>query len=294
MTKTIDTLIEDIKGVLKDGVDEDTFRRCVDSGAGQGLGALLMREFVHTSDDKSERADKHGIWFSKIGTVCDRELWLSANPGFESISARPELQFMFGYGHVLEDLMLELCKVAGHSVEFQQERVELSLPNAGGEEPFKITGRWDGVIDGHVVDVKSVNQYSASKFIAGITPDNDLFGYLDQLCGYHAYAKATGVVDTDTAYFLWVCKSTGRFGLDKHIFTDRQVENWIKDKSERFNRVLNMNTPPSIPAGLRPGRGKGKLSTKCSYCFKKQHCYPNLRGETVETAKGTFENWYER
>src|SRR5690606_22719500 len=113
----------------------------------------------------------------------------------------------FSYGHILEEYILLLAKAAGHSVEGMQDEVVLN----------GVRGHRDVVVDGCVVDVKSVNSRSFQKFKTGALAQDDRFGYLDQLDGYTVgSADDPLVLVKDKAYIFAVDQELGGLCLYEH------------------------------------------------------------------------------
>ena len=145
--KKLETLIEDIQVVLKDGTDNLELLDEVAEEFGRNMTDLLKRRF-------GIRDDKDTLRMSNIGQPCDRKLWLLVNQGEEKEELTPSTVLKFFYGDLIEEALLALARMAGHSVTGRQ--TELSI---GG-----IKGHRDAVIDGTTVDVKSASAYSFDKF----------------------------------------------------------------------------------------------------------------------------------
>ena len=88
------------------------------------------------------------ISFSALGYGA-RRLYYQYNgtPG-EVFTPQTKMKFMLG--NIVEEIMLSMAKLAGHTVEHEQERIEYR----------GITGYCDAVIDGVMVDVKSAASFS--------------------------------------------------------------------------------------------------------------------------------------
>ena len=80
----------------------------------------------------------------------------------ETISPSTRVKFL--YGDILESLVLQLARDAGHEVSDEQKSVEWKHDSSG----YSVRGRIDAVIDGVVVDVKSVTKMSERKFHDGL------------------------------------------------------------------------------------------------------------------------------
>lgn len=203
---------------------------------------------------------------SNIGTPCKRKLWYTINTPEAAEPLSPAARFKFLFGDILEELLLFLAKEAGHSVEGQQDELEIN----------GIKGHRDAVVDGRIVDVKSASTYSFRKFAGNGLREDDPFGYLDQI---GAYAQASGsdplVTEKDVVSFLVVDKTLGNICLD--TYPTSEVD--YNKKTEEVKQIVNSPTPPDrafddVPDGKS---GNRKLCTQCSYCDFKRECWPNLR-----------------
>ena len=255
MTKTLDTLVPDIYEVIsgnhefnQDNVD--TFGKKLS----EHITAKLSRE---RTDPK--------LWMSNFGQPCERKLWYSINKPELAEPLKPEVFVKFLYGDILEELLLFLAKEAGHTVEAEQERVEIN----------GVSGRIDAIIDGHLVDVKSASTYSFSKFQGHLEPDADSFGYLGQL---NAYLSATKddprLKEKDIAAFLVIDKTLGHICIDKQPGTQWDYHIIIEQKKEMIAGDKPERAYDDIPEGKS---GNRKLRAACSYCPFKHDCWPNLR-----------------
>ncbi len=72
----------------------------------------------------------------------------------------------FLYGHLIEEMVLALTKLSGHSVTDEQKQAEVE----------GIKGSMDCKIDGVLTDVKSASPYGFKKFKDGSLIDDDPFG----------------------------------------------------------------------------------------------------------------------
>ncbi len=132
-------------------------------------------------------------------------------------------------------------------------------------------GHIDAVVDDQLVDFKSASSYSYRKFEDGLVPENDAFGYLTQLDGYH-HAIDTG---SDEHSFVVIDKQLGKITLDTHKKSEVDYEALVSEK----RAMLASKEPP--PRGYRDepeGKsGNRKLCVTCSYCPFKNECWPGLR-----------------
>jgi hypothetical protein len=203
---------------------------------------------------------------SNLGTRCDRKLWYSVNKPELAENLSGATSFKFLYGDILESLVLGLAKLAGHSVEGEQD--ELSI----GE----VKGHRDAVIDGRLTDVKSATTHSFAKFRDHKLRIDDPFGYLTQIGSYlHASQKDPLVKDKDKASFIAVDKQLGHIVVDTYEKDATDYDLLVEQKSA----LLANEGLPERGFGDQPeGKsGNRKLCTECSYCPFKGACWPGLR-----------------
>lgn len=258
MSKTIETLVEDIQEVLLNGVTEVPTE--IAEEFGRNMAAILISRM-------SNREDKSGLRMSNIGTPCDRKLWLQVhrNEDKEELDASTILKFF--YGDLIEETLLALAKLGGHSVEGRQTELRI-----GG-----IVGHRDAVVDGVTVDVKSASSHSFGKFERGTLVDDDPFGYVDQLQSYIEAGQSDELVtDKLRGAFLVADKVLGKITLDIH---ERDASRDLTKEFERKQAMVNGYMEPArafnpVPLGMS---GNMKLPTFCSYCNVKKLCHPGLR-----------------
>ena len=111
----------------------------------------------------------------------------------------------FLYGHLLEEVVLFLVKLAGHKVTDEQKEVKVS----------GVYGHMDCKIDGEVIDIKTASSYAFRKFKNDTLKDDDTFGYLAQLSGYETAEK------TKEGGFLVLNKESGELTLHRPSFFDK-------------------------------------------------------------------------
>lgn len=242
--------------------------RLVDTG-GEISDELVSSFATKLSEIVRDRmGDNQGNYLrpSNIGEACDRKLWYSIRHPELAEPLSPETKLKFLIGDIHEAVLLFLAEAAGHTVEGQQDVVEID----------GVRGSRDGVIDGVLVDVKSASSRSFDKFVAGITPDTDAFGYLKQLNFYLEASKFDDKVkDKSRAAFLASDKTLGKLTLDIHERDDTDFSRLIEQKRD----MLASDSLPSrgyqaIPEGKS---GNQKLGVACSYCPFKHTCWPGLR-----------------
>lgn len=254
--KTIDTLVADIEKVLVEGTpvsDE------IAEEFGRNMATLLKQRI-------GERDNKPGLRMSNVGTPCDRKLWLQVNQpeAREKLSAANLLKFF--YGDLIEETLLALATLAGHTVTGRQGTLEI-----GG-----VVGHRDAVVDGVTVDVKSASTYSFNKFRAGNLRNDDPFGYIDQLQSYIKAGQSDELVtDKFRGAFLVADKTLGNLTLDVYEYdTSRNLEEEFATKQDMLRGHIPNRGYNPVPDGAS---GNMKLDTFCSYCDVKNTCHTNLR-----------------
>tara|TARA_R100000951_G_scaffold114757_2_gene120737 strand:- start:363 stop:1244 length:882 start_codon:yes stop_codon:yes gene_type:complete len=263
MSKTIHTLVDDIYRLMETKEAEES----VDVEAeiekfGENMKALMRTEF-----GRKRIRDNRTLRLSNIGRD-DRVLWNIVN-GTEKEAIQPATYIKFMYGHLIEEMLLFLTRMAGHSVTDEQKVCEVE----------GIKGHMDCKIDGIVIDVKSASSFGFKKFKDGTLAMDDAFGYVDQI---KAYAHACGETE-----FGWLAmdKANGHLAVLKYDLEDTQapIYKYIKgDITERIRHVkklVGLSEPETFCTDSVPDGKSGniKLGIKCSYCQYKKHCYPEVR-----------------
>lgn len=254
--KDISTLVGDIYRLVDKGGDISD--ELVD-GFASSLAGIVR-------DRMKEREQASYLRPSNIGEKCDRRLWYSVNHPSLAEPLTPETKLKFLIGDIHEAVLLFLAEAAGHSVTGQQDVVSIG----------PVSGSRDAVVDGVLLDVKSASSRSFDKFVAGIKPGTDSFGYLKQLNFYlEASQDDELVTDKSRAAFLASDKTLGKITLDVHERAGIDFGKLIETK-------LAMLASPTLPAkGYFPEpfgeSGNEKLGVECSYCPFKRACFPNLR-----------------
>ena len=249
---TLSSLVEDIYKVV-DGqvkIDDSSFDN-------------LARSISQTLKDRLSQSDpvRKTLGLSSVGKPL-RKLWFEMKSDTELVKPTPDMRLKFLYGDIIEDILLWLAEVSGHTVSDRQREVKY----------HGIVGHIDSIIDGEVVDVKSASTTSFKKFERGTLPDDDPFGYLSQITAYDK------VVGKGNPGFLVMDKVTGKLTLYRPdpIFDMPDVDTII----DNAVTALESNTPPEelcyqpVPDGAS---GNMKLATGCEYCIFKDKCFPGLR-----------------
>ena len=268
MTKTIDTLVDDIYGLLGSGVeikDEDV-DRLANAMAKHIRNALSKRPEYDPATPGLEVGSS--LRASKLGTPCDAKTWFDEHTHSDTREdPSPWTKIKFLYGHLIEELVLFLAEQSGHSVVSRQD--ELSYKG--------VSGHPDCIIDGYIVDVKSANSRGMSKFRTNGLATDDPFNYLTQLCFYYT-AMRDSIPNKDKVYFLAVDKELGHLVLDGYSVDD-SVYTHIDEFIEHKKNILKIKQrPPRYYMPEPDGKsGNKQLCTQCRYCEHKFSCWDKLR-----------------
>lgn len=258
MTKTIDTLVDDIYALLDPNYQHDFNEQNVSD---------FGRRLAHHISGRLKESKRHPtLRLSNIGTPCRRKLWYSINLPEAAEPLPPAARFKFLFGDILEELLLFLAKEAGHAVEGEQDELDIN----------GVKGHRDAVIDGRVVDCKSASTYSFKKFASNGLREDDPFGYIDQLGAYLYGAKDDPLVrEKDVASFLVVDKTLGNICLDTYPKNDVDYSSRVGELKE----MLSKDEPPerAYEAVADGKSGNKKLCVQCSYCDFKKECWTGLR-----------------
>ena len=250
--KKLDTLVEDIYdklSALSDGKPLDIDDKTIDE-----FGESMKKVLHHWANPRPR--DKATLRMSNIGRPA-RQLWFdmrSENKETEKI--KPSVFIKFLYGHLLEEVLLLLIKLAKHKVTGEQKEVSLQ----------GIKGHMDCIIDGEVVDIKTASGFAFKKFKDKTLAEDDVFGYLPQLAGYEAS------MGTNKGGFLAMNKESGEIALYRPDSFDKPD---IKKKIKTVKKLVKVDKPPDlcytpIPDGAY---GNMKLPRGCVYCRHKFECH---------------------
>ena len=250
--KTLDTLIQDIYSSLE-GLSSGEALNISEEEL--DLTLSRMKESILAWSKPREVENSFRLRMSNIGRPL-RQLWYESKNTSDPHVVSGSTQIKFLYGHILEEIVLMLVRMAGHEVTSEQKEVNVS----------GITGHMDCKIDGEVVDVKTASKFSFNKFKDGSLVNNDPFGYLAQLSGYETAEQ------TKEGGFLVINKESGELCLFRP--DDLEKPN-VKEKIEKVKAAIAVDTPPDrcyapIPEGKK---GNMKLPSGCAYCPYKFECY---------------------
>jgi len=264
MSKSIKTLVDDIYTLMENrNTSSDVDVDAEIDRFGEAMKDLMKKEFK-----PSGKPDGRRLRLSAIGKN-DRELWYSYNK-FTKEKLQPHTYIKFMYGHMLEEFVLFLTRMAGHSVEDEQKLCMVE----------GVKGAMDARIDGTLVDIKSTSSYAFKKFKDASLAYDDPFGYVAQL---KAYAHSEG----DSKYgWIAIDKQNGTLCYLEYNEEDTQapvhekLDYSITDRVNHVKEMVEQPEPPGLCNDPVPDGKSGnmKLATGCSYCAYKHHCFPNLRG----------------
>jgi len=192
--KTIDTLVKDMYDLFDPLVETNLNEEEVDAHLDSFTKSI--KQTIKGLLNETPR-EKGKLRLSAIGKPA-RQLWYEKNSKEESKPLEPNTRIKFLYGHLLEDVLILLARLSGHTVTDLQKQV-----NVNG-----IVGHQDCVIDGVLVDCKSASGKSFEKFAKNKLEEDDPFGYIAQIS---AYAEGNGV---DEAAFLAIDKQHGNICLN--------------------------------------------------------------------------------
>jgi hypothetical protein len=261
--KTTDTVVADIYKMMETkDADPSVDVEAEIEKFGEGVKALMRTEF-----GREKRQDKRTLRLSNIGRT-DRYLW-NVVAGTEKEKIQPHTYIKFMYGHLIEEMLLFMTRMAGHTVTDEQKRCEVE----------GIQGSMDCKIDGVVTDVKSASSFGFKKFRDGTLINDDPFGYVDQI---KAYAHSEGATEIG---WLAMDKTNGYLTFLKYDMADPEVKELLDFEStitERVTYLKDMVKKPEPDTYCYKPKPDGKsgnmeLAIGCSYCQYKKHCYPDLR-----------------
>tara|TARA_R110000782_G_scaffold13623_5_gene40126 strand:+ start:2496 stop:3350 length:855 start_codon:yes stop_codon:yes gene_type:complete len=219
-----------------------------------------MREALVSWATPRKRDTNFTVRMSNVGKP-PRQLWYEKRDpkGRGNIDGPTQIKFL--YGHLLEEIVLMLVRMAGYPVTDEQKEVTVD----------GIVGHMDCKINGEVVDVKTASRFAFNKFKEGRLAQDDPFGYLGQLAGYEA---AEG---TEAGGFLVLNKESGE--LCMYVPDDLDKPN-IKASISQLLPALELDVPPAICYAPVPDGKKGnmKLAKGCNWCKYKHECFKDSNG----------------
>ncbi len=263
--RTIDSLSKDIYNVL-----DATQTHYADAGLAAQYAMRIGGELAKASVKRDQPRQKGKLWASDLGKKCLRQHWYNFNEPQHGAGLGGHTKFKFLYGNLLEEAVLYFAEEAAHTVTHPQHVVEHSV------EGWSLRGRIDGVVDGHLIDVKSTSSFGFKRYKDGITHANDSFGYIEQL-SYYSRFNDIDPVPKDGG-FIWIDKQNGHIKytavdlLDRHAL-DGKAKNIIDAVDKKEADVLRYYAPEAYGKS-----GNLKLPIGCAYCPFKHRCWRDSNG----------------
>jgi hypothetical protein len=255
--KSIHTLIPDIYRTIE---NDQWFTQEVSERFGREVGSKLVETF-------GSRDKVSSLRLSKVGAHCPCQLWHSVHTPMAAERLPAWVRIKFAYGHILEALVIDMAKAAGHLVEGEQDEIIFD----------GVKGHRDCIIDGAIVDVKSANSRSFQKIKAKqVRTDPFLGAYLDQLDGYVAGSVMDPrVLVKDRGYLLAIDKTLGHLTLYEHITSEESIRELIRHSRD----IVSLDRPPQCTCETEADgvSGNVRLGTTASYNAFKYCCWPQLR-----------------
>tara|TARA_R110001583_G_scaffold69502_3_gene197037 strand:- start:282 stop:1142 length:861 start_codon:yes stop_codon:yes gene_type:complete len=250
--KKLDTLVEDIYdklSVLSDGESLNIDDKTIDA-----FGESMKEVLSQWANPRPR--DSGTLRMSNIGKPL-RQLWYDMRSESKTTERiKPSVFIKFLYGHLLEEVLLMLIKIAGHEVTDEQKEVSVS----------GIKGHMDCVIDGEVIDIKTASGFAFKKFYNKTLAEDDMFGYLPQLAGYEA------AMGTNKGGFLAMNKESGELALYRPNSFDKPD---IKKKIKTVKKLIKIDTPPELCYNPIPDGAAGnmQIARGCTWCRHKFECH---------------------
>ena len=268
--KKIFNLIEDIYKLFIDKPPTKKPTKAVEKAATEFADKVKQHVLTRLYEERSKQSN---LRLSQIGKPA-RQVFYDIKGYKETVDPSGPTQIKFLYGNILEELLIFLSTVAGHTVEEEQKKVTLN----------GVVGHKDCRIDGVTVDIKSASSYAFRKFENGSVASDDPFGYIGQLS---AYAQAEG--DKEAAFFA-IDKQRGTLALS--FLHDLEMEN-ASSKIDTLREYLDSDElPPRCYADVADGTsGNRKLAISCVFCPYKFVCWSDANGgrglRSFQYANGT-------
>lgn len=284
MTKTIDTLIDDIYSTLGEinsghQVVSDTKLDEYLDIAVTNIKGSLRNQLTPRSDER----DPKKLYASEVGKPCHRAVWYSLK-GAERQPLDPKLKIRFMQGDLLEELLALLARVAGHEVTDEQKPVKASL-----RDGWEVSGRMDYKIDGVVVDAKSASKTAFKKFKDGSMFNQDHYGYLAQL-GHYAFNAGE---PEKGAGFLAINKDDCELALYQPDPMDMDA---AMPDLDGLTYELESEVGPDRAFHDEPYKydtryGNRVLNRTCGWCDYKKKCWPEANNGEGLRAFWKKEPW---
>ena len=252
--KNLSTLVEDIYNTISDlnSGNQEISEACLES-----LSVGVSNAVKGWATPKENK--QFTLRMSNVGKPA-RQLYYNNKYNNSNDLDSPTL-IKFLYGHILEEVLIFLVKLAGHTVTDEQKEVILN----------DVKGHIDCKIDGEVVDIKTASSFAFKKFKNGTLREDDPFGYLSQLAGYET---AEG---TSNGGFLVINKESGELTLYRPEDLDNPN---VKVLINKIKDIFKFDELPERCYNLAPSGTKGnmKLPRGCVYCHFKTECHSDANG----------------
>ena len=252
--KNLSTLVEDIYNTISDlnSGNQEISEACLES-----LSVGVSNAVKGWATPKENK--QFTLRMSNVGKPA-RQLYYNNKYNNSNDLDSPTL-IKFLYGHILEEVLIFLVKLAGHTVTDEQKEVILN----------DVKGHIDCKIDGEVVDIKTASSFAFKKFKNGTLREDDPFGYLSQLAGYET---AEG---TSNGGFLVINKESGELTLYRPEDLDKPN---VKVLINKIKDIFKFDELPERCYNLTPSGTKGnmKLPRGCVYCHFKTECHSDANG----------------
>ena len=253
-SKKLNTLVEDI---YKSVADLNTGNLEISEDCLESLSVGIANAVRGWATPKENK--QFTLRMSNVGRPA-RQLYYNNKYNNSGVLDSPTL-IKFLYGHILEEVLIFLARIAEHNVTDMQKEVVVK----------DVKGHIDCKIDGEVIDIKTASGFAFKKFKNGTLREDDPFGYLSQLAGYEA---AEG---TDNGGFLAINKESGELTLYQPEELDKPN---IEILINKINNIFKFDALPGRCYNLIPSGTKGnmKLPRGCVYCHFKTECHSDANG----------------
>lgn len=202
---------------------------------------------------------------------------LAARKIYETKTGRVPIsrQWIFHLGDYFESLILTLMEAYGLSVQSKQAELKYETP-----EGHVLTGHIDAVVEGILIDIKTMSFYYAKQF--AVSPNDDR-GYITQLNIYRSQIECEG------SGFLCLDKSSNNLFFVENDEDPRYLQrvNGVADalaKIEEFEQIKeHFDIPPLEPDSNNPHKKVVPQSMRYSQYVKLFYVF-DAKGNPVSTA----------
>lgn len=250
-------VIPDIYNLVgrQDGWFDDTLAKSL----AQSVSSRLKTHF--------NAAEKEGrLRLSKMGPSCPKALWCSVHHPEFAAPLPPWSKIKYSYGHILEALAITLARAAGHSVEGEQDELDVD----------GVKGHRDLVLDGLTVDVKSISSLGFQDLKKGNFAFLNTWGYLAQLDAYVVGALHDPLVKVkDKGGLLFIDLQKGHLFFYEH----KVRHDYIRERVREAKQIADVREAPECRCGTVADGKSGNiiLDTRASYNSYRYFCNPGLR-----------------